>query len=169
MKLLKYKTPTSNVIDYSDIEHGFLFRGNSDNENIRNAINSSLNQIFCFFQQHFQMDVKDLVRCDIEPLEGEHIQSKQGKSWGQSMQEGVSDAREKVGEWTKEKGSQLGEKTKEVGERTQQKSKDTGENLQQQSRESQQQGLQGSQQGLSSSGRRTTGKGVSPSDVQEQR
>jgi hypothetical protein len=168
MKLLKYKTPTSNVIDYSDIEHGFLFRGNSDNENIKNAIHTSLNQIVCFFEQHFNMDVKDLVRCDIEPLGTEAFHTGQGKTWGQSMQEGVSDVREKVGEWTKEKGSMLGEKTKETGERTKEKSKETGESLQQQGQQGC--GLSGSQQqqGLSSSGRRT-GKGVSSNDVQEQR
>jgi hypothetical protein len=135
VKLLKFKLPTSQVVDYHDVDHGFLLRGNSDYESNRHAMNKSLNEICNFFQQHYQMDTKDLVR-EADADLGQQAAYKGGRTWGQAFQEAgdtVKDysnsATERIGETTKQTGEKIGETTKQTGERIGQSSQQTGDQV----------------------------------------
>jgi len=153
VKLLKYKVPTSSVIDYSDQNQGFLLSGNSDFESTRHAIHKCLNEIFNFFNQHVNMKPEELCRQETGQIElGEQAHYKGGKSWGQTMRE----TGESVGESIGNVGERIGETTKQTGEKITGSSQQTGENIKQKSREQtshQQQGLESTshqQQGLGS-------------------
>ena len=123
MKLLKYKLPTSKVIDYHDTEAGFLLRGNSDLQHVRRAIDKSLNEIFAFFDDHKRMNPKDFVR-EVEEL-GPEASIKSGRSWEQYFRE----TGDQVTERTQKTGERVGEKVKEGGENVGERMKEAGKSL----------------------------------------
>ncbi|RYG68959.1 hypothetical protein EON64_03940 [archaeon] len=62
MQLLQSKVPTSAVVDYPNMDHGFLLRSNVNDREVHNALVHSLSQIMDFFSHHFQMDPSQLVQ-----------------------------------------------------------------------------------------------------------
>lgn len=131
-KMLKFKLPTSQVIDYHDTESGFLLRGNSDLQHVRNAIEKSLNEMYDFLEEHKEKNPRDLVR-EGEGL-GPEAHKKEGRSWGQyfqetgeEMKEGAKHTGERVGEGMKSTGERIGQGTRETGQRIEDQSKATGD------------------------------------------
>jgi hypothetical protein len=59
---MKSKAPTSDVIDYHHMEHGFLIRGNMELDITAKACDKALNEIFVYFQNHSSMDQSNLIK-----------------------------------------------------------------------------------------------------------
>ncbi len=139
MKLLKYKLPTSRVIDYHDTEANFMLRGNSDNEHIHHALNKSLVEIYSFLNEHFDKNPLDLVneRDDLGP----EARVKEGRSWseymkqtGDQVKEGTERTGEKIGEGLKRTGERIGEGTKQTGQRIEDSARSSGDRMKETSR-----------------------------------
>lgn len=119
LKLLKYKLPTSDIIDYHNIDHGFLLRGSANDPQIQRACHRSLEQIYSFFDHHFNMDPEDLVRSDTNlGIDSEYTG---GKTWYQSVKDSMS----RTGEQIEGSINKSTEQMKDSANRTGDRVKDT--------------------------------------------
>jgi hemerythrin len=119
--MLKYKAPTSDVIDYHNMSNGFLIHGNEKDEQIVHSITKCLNEILAYFDYHFQMDPTDLVR---EGLELGPEATKKHKGWmtvTKDSYERSKDSTEKAGVKIREETQgifdKIGEGTKSTFEK----------------------------------------------------
>jgi hypothetical protein len=91
IKLLKYKLPTSEVVDYRTLDHGFFIRGRIDDPHIYSACKQSMLQIMSYYSYHFQTKLSDIV--DAHVIGHENVEA--AKSWVQS-------ATDAFGSWTQQ-------------------------------------------------------------------
>jgi hypothetical protein len=60
--MMKAKAPTSEIIDYHHMEHGFLIRGNMELDITAKSCDKALNEIFDYFEKHSSMDKSKLIK-----------------------------------------------------------------------------------------------------------
>eukprot|EP00599_Poterioochromonas_sp_BG-1_P005519 CAMPEP_0173140414 /NCGR_PEP_ID=MMETSP1105-20130129/4875_1 /TAXON_ID=2985 /ORGANISM="Ochromonas sp., Strain BG-1" /LENGTH=362 /DNA_ID=CAMNT_0014053403 /DNA_START=1887 /DNA_END=2972 /DNA_ORIENTATION=+ len=110
VKLLRYKLPTSTVVDYHNMESGFMLHGFIEDERVRRACHKAIDQIYNYFQLHFQMNLEDFLVEEVDDL-GPEAEIKRTR-WGQKMKEGgakLKDFMDRTGQKIKESFQHLGD------------------------------------------------------------
>jgi len=118
VQLLKYKCPTSDVIDYRGFDHNFLMRGRLDDPDVLNADKKALQEIVSFLQHHFTANMGDLVR-ETDSITGVNAACK--RSWTQYSQE--------TGQYMQESAEQMAQRAKETGQQAQEGLQSTAERV----------------------------------------
>lgn len=120
VQLLKYKFPTSDVIDYRGFDHNFLMRGRLEDPDVLNADKKALQEVASFLQHHFTADMKDLVR-ETDSITGVNTATK--RSWTEYSQE--------TGQYMREGAEQMGQRVKQTGQQAQESLQSTAERVKQ--------------------------------------
>jgi dienelactone hydrolase len=160
VQMLKYRCPSSDVIDYRGYEHNFLLRGRIDDRDIRNADAKALNELLCYLNYHFnETQLGDLCR-EAGSVTGAASGTAKMRSWreyfeqtGQYMREGAQYTGERMQQgWDKTK-----EDAKETGDRMREGAQQTGERMQEgwdQTKQRTEEGWDQTKQGTQQTGER---------------
>eukprot|EP01039_Chlorochromonas_danica_P005195 gene5197-5720_t len=137
LKMLKHKLPTSADVDYYNMEHGFLLRGNLNDREVHQAVVQSLSQIMDFFNHHFEMDPSQLVqgvgKAAKEFTEGVEHPSRPVEKMedrGEVVREipgSVSEQMRQGYEQTKEGAQNLGQRAQEGAQQALERTKETAQ------------------------------------------
>jgi len=161
VQLLKYRCPSSDVIDYRGFEHNFLLRGRVDDRDIRNADVKALNEIISYLKYHFtELQVGDLCR-EAEMITGAGSGAMKPRSWreyfeqtGQYMREGLSS----TGQRAQQGWEQTKQGAQEATDRMRESAQQTGEQNQEgwdKTKERTQQGWEQTKEGAQQAADRT--------------
>lgn len=104
--MIKYKLPTSEVVDFHNLEHNFLLVGSMEDPDTRRGCSKALTESLGFMKYHFSLKLSDIV---FDVTKGTEKLEESRKSWIQSTQDTISDVGKKIGATTQEYGKKIEE------------------------------------------------------------
>jgi len=127
IKLLQYKLPSCELLNYGNMKEGFLIRGVVDYEDVRFACNRAMKDITTFFERQFLLAPKDFIpevyEFGPEAIRKDKLQQKDMEKRA-ATGERPKDVFDRYNEGVQEGNEQVKDRTKEVAQGSTQKSAD---------------------------------------------